>query len=55
MRLELEEGFGIMIYQEQDSTAFRIYARGADFLRIAMGKKIKEEMDTQRKTFVKGS
>ena len=55
----LAETFGIMIYQEQVQQAARILAGytlgGADLLRRAMGKKIKEEMDKQRQTFVKGA
>ena len=55
----LKETFGIMIYQEQVLQAAQLLSGytlgGADFLRRAMGKKIKEEMDAQRKTFVKGA
>lgn len=55
----LKETFGIMIYQEQVMEIARIlagYSLGsADLLRRAMGKKIKEEMDAQRKSFVDGS
>ncbi len=54
----LEETFGFMIYQEQVMQAAQILAGytlgGADLLRRAMGKKIKEEMDAQRDMFVKG-
>ncbi|MCB9989176.1 MAG: DNA polymerase III subunit alpha [Rhodospirillales bacterium] len=54
----LEETYGIMIYQEQVMQAAQLLAGytlgGADLLRRAMGKKIKEEMDAQRDMFVKG-
>jgi DNA polymerase-3 subunit alpha len=55
----LKETFGIMIYQEQ---VMQIAQRlsgyslgGADLLRRAMGKKIKEEMEAQRANFVDGA
>ncbi len=55
----LEETYGIMIYQEQVMQAAQNLAGytlgGADLLRRAMGKKIKEEMDTQREMFVDGA
>jgi DNA polymerase-3 subunit alpha len=55
----LAETYGIMIYQEQVQQAARILAGytlgGADVLRRAMGKKIKEEMDKQRQTFIQGA
>lgn len=55
----LENTYGIMIYQEQVLQAAQILAGytlgGADFLRKAMGKKIKSEMDRQREMFVKGA
>lgn len=55
----LEETYGIMIYQEQVMQAAQELAGytlgGADLLRRAMGKKIKEEMDTQREMFVSGA
>lgn len=55
----LQETFGIMIYQEQVMQAAQILSGytlgGADLLRRAMGKKIKEEMDQQRKMFVDGA
>lgn len=55
----LSETYGIMIYQEQVQQAARDLAGytlgGADLLRRAMGKKIKEEMDQQRDIFVKGA
>jgi DNA polymerase-3 subunit alpha len=55
----LEETFGIMIYQEQVMQIAQTLAGyslgGADLLRRAMGKKIKAEMELQRKTFVEGA
>jgi len=55
----LKETYGIMIYQEQVMQIAQELAGyslgGADLLRRAMGKKIKAEMDAQRKTFVEGS
>ncbi len=60
-RLEgiLKETHGIMIYQEQVMQIARELSGyslgGADLLRRAMGKKIKEEMDAQRKLFVDGA
>jgi DNA polymerase III subunit alpha len=55
----LKETYGIMIYQEQVMQAAQNLAGytlgGADLLRRAMGKKIKEEMDQQRKIFVEGA
>ncbi|HNQ91803.1 MAG TPA: DNA polymerase III subunit alpha [Alphaproteobacteria bacterium] len=55
----LEETYGIMVYQEQVMQAAQILSGytlgGADLLRRAMGKKIKEEMDRQRETFVEGA
>ncbi len=55
----LEETYGIMIYQEQVMQAAQNLAGyslgGADLLRRAMGKKIVEEMNTQRKMFVEGA
>ncbi|MEM9468786.1 MAG: DNA polymerase III subunit alpha [Pseudomonadota bacterium] len=55
----LENTYGIMIYQEQVLQAAQILAGytlgGADFLRKAMGKKIKSVMDEQREKFVKGA
>ncbi len=55
----LAETFGIMVYQEQVmQIAQRMagYSLGAaDLLRRAMGKKIRAEMDAQRKTFVDGA
>lgn len=55
----LAETYGIMIYQEQVQQAARDLAGytlgGADILRRAMGKKIKEEMDAQRQKFTTGA
>ena len=55
----LGETYGIMVYQEQVMTIAQImagYSLGAaDMLRRAMGKKIRAEMDAQRKTFVDGA
>ena len=55
----LKETFGIMIYQEQVMQIAQELASyslgGADLLRRAMGKKIRSEMDAQRKTFVDGA
>jgi DNA polymerase III subunit alpha len=55
----LKETFGIMIYQEQviqiAQTLSGYSLGGADLLRRAMGKKIKSEMDAQRKTFIDGA
>jgi DNA polymerase-3 subunit alpha len=54
----LKETYGIMIYQEQVMQAAQALAGyslgGADLLRRAMGKKIKEEMDKQRQMFEDG-
>ena len=55
----LRETYGIMIYQEQVmqiAQELAGYSLGAaDLLRRAMGKKIKAEMDAQRKNFVEGA
>jgi DNA polymerase-3 subunit alpha len=55
----LEETHGIMVYQEQvmeiAKTLCGYTLGGADLLRRAMGKKIKEEMDAQRERFVEGA
>ncbi|SVD16361.1 uncharacterized protein METZ01_LOCUS369215, partial [marine metagenome] len=55
----LSETYGIMIYQEQVMQIAQELAGytlgGADLLRRAMGKKIKEEMDAQREDFIAGS
>ncbi|HJS87335.1 MAG TPA: DNA polymerase III subunit alpha, partial [Acetobacteraceae bacterium] len=55
----LEETYGIMVYQEQVMQIAQTmagYSLGAaDLLRRAMGKKIRAEMEAQRKTFVDGA
>ena len=55
----LRETFGVIVYQEQVMQAAQIlagYTLGqADLLRRAMGKKIRKEMEAQRKHFVKGA
>ena len=55
----LRETFGVIVYQEQVMQAAQLlagYSLGqADLLRRAMGKKIRKEMQEQRKHFVKGS
>jgi len=55
----LKETYGIIIYQEQVMQIAQLLAGyslgGADLLRRAMGKKIKEEMAAQRQTFVDGA
>ena len=55
----LKETFGIMIYQEQvmqiAQTLSGFTLGNADLLRRAMGKKIKSEMEAQRKSFVDGA
>ncbi len=55
----LKDTYGVMIYQEQVMKAAQLLAGytlgGADLLRRAMGKKIKEEMDAQRELFVTGA
>ncbi len=55
----LKETFGIIIYQEQVMQIAQELAGyslgGADLLRRAMGKKIKSEMEAQRKTFIEGA
>ncbi|MEA1937726.1 MAG: DNA polymerase III subunit alpha, partial [Pseudomonadota bacterium] len=55
----LKETFGIIIYQEQVMQAAQVLAGytlgGADLLRRAMGKKIKEAMDEERVKFVSGA
>jgi len=55
----LRETWGIMIYQEQVMQIAQVLSGyslgGADLLRRAMGKKIKEEMDKQRASFVSGA
>lgn len=55
----LRETHGVIVYQEQVMEIAKVlagYSLGAaDLLRRAMGKKIKEEMDVQRKIFVDGA
>jgi DNA polymerase-3 subunit alpha len=55
----LEETQGIIVYQEQVMQIAQVmagYSRGgADLLRRAMGKKIKEAMDAERPKFEKGA
>ena len=55
----LKETFGVMVYQEQVMQIAQVLSGyslgGADLLRRAMGKKIKSEMDAQRKIFVEGA
>ncbi len=55
----LKETFGVVIYQEQVmqiAQELAGYSLGeADLLRRAMGKKIREEMEKQRKRFVDGA
>ena len=55
----LKETYGIAVYQEQVMQIAQVVAGyslgGADLLRRAMGKKKKEEMDAQRKTFTEGA
>jgi DNA polymerase-3 subunit alpha len=55
----LKETYGIMIYQEQVMQIAQELSGytlgGADVLRRAMGKKIKEEMEAQRKAFIDGA
>jgi DNA polymerase-3 subunit alpha len=55
----LKETFGIMVYQEQVMQIAQELAGfslgGADLLRRAMGKKIRSEMEAQRKTFEEGA
>ncbi len=55
----LSETFGIMVYQEQVMQIAQVMAgyslAGADLLRRAMGKKIRSEMDAQRKIFTDGA
>src|SRR3989338_2587628 len=54
----LEETHGVIVYQEHVLSIARDLAGytsgGADLLRRAMGKKIKSEMDAQRKKFIEG-
>ncbi len=59
LRPYLEETYGIMIYQEQVMQCAQVLGGytpgGADLLRRAMGKKIKEAMDAEREKFVRGA
>lgn len=59
LRSILEETYGIMVYQEQVmqiAQELANYSLGAaDLLRRAMGKKIRSEMDQQRKIFTDGA
>lgn len=55
----VSETYGVLVYQEQVMESARIIAGytlgGADMLRRAMGKKIKEVMDQQKQVFVDGA
>jgi DNA polymerase-3 subunit alpha len=55
----LAETQGIIVYQEQVMEIAKVMAGyslgGADLLRRAMGKKIKEEMDKERPKFIEGA
>ena len=55
----LKETFGVIIYQEQVMQIAQVLSGytlgGADLLRRAMGKKIRTEMDAQRRDFVAGA
>lgn len=55
----LKETYGVIVYQEQAMQIAQVLAGysmgGADLLRRAMGKKIKSEMDAQRKVFIDGA
>jgi len=55
----LKETCGIMIYQEQVMQIAQVLSGytlgGADLLRRAMGKKIRAEMEAQRRAFVQGA
>ncbi len=55
----LKETYGIAIYQEQVMEIARVLSGyslgGADLLRRAMGKKIRAEMEAQRKNFIDGA
>lgn len=59
MEQSLKETYGIIVYQEQVMQIAQVlsgYSLGeADLLRRAMGKKIKAEMEAQRKRFVDGA
>lgn len=55
----VEETYGVLVYQEQVMQVAQIIAGytlgGADILRRAMGKKIKEMMDQQKAVFIEGA
>lgn len=55
----VEETYGVLVYQEQVMQVARIIAGytlgGADILRRAMGKKIKEMMEQQKAVFIEGA
>ncbi len=55
----LKETFGVIIYQEQVMQIAQVMAGftlgDADLLRRAMGKKIRKEMEQQRKRFISGA
>ncbi len=55
----LAETYGVIVYQEQVMQIAQVMAgyslAGADLLRRAMGKKIRAEMDAQRKIFCDGT
>ena len=55
----LQETYGIIVYQEQVMELAQVLAGyslgGADLLRRAMGKKIKQEMDAQKDVFIEGA
>jgi DNA polymerase-3 subunit alpha len=59
MRKLVEETYGILVYQEQVMQISQELAGyslgGADLLRRAMGKKIRSEMEAQRKIFTEGA
>ena len=55
----LKNTYGVILYQEQVMQIAQVLANyslgGADLLRRAMGKKKREEMETQREIFLKGT
>ncbi len=55
----LRESYGVMVYQEQVMQIAQVLSGyslgGADLLRRAMGKKIKSEMEAQRRNFIDGA
>src|SRR5579872_1440290 len=55
----LAESYGVMVYQEQVMQIAQVLSGfslgAADLLRRAMGKKIKSEMEAQRRNFVEGA